>query len=178
MSVLRPTVGNHDLDNGFGEAYFNNFGKNAGEKGKGYYSYDLGEWKVIALNSEIVVPRLAAVEGLLLRDRQLEVHADVDDDARGAERLHAEHAQVVVRHFEEAQLGHEPFGVERPAFAVAGDERHHPLVTRQVEALRAARLQVMAGHAFVVDGRDVGPLREAGARPGRKPGAARTREVL
>lgn len=54
MQRIRPTLGNHDLDNGFGEAYYEVFGKNAGEKGKGYYAYDLGEWKIIALNSEIV----------------------------------------------------------------------------------------------------------------------------
>lgn len=54
MRLLRPTLGNHDLDNGFGEAYYSIFGKAAGAKGKGYYAYDLGEWKIIALNSEIV----------------------------------------------------------------------------------------------------------------------------
>ena len=54
MKYLRPTIGNHDLDGGFGEAYYEIFGKNAGEKGKGYYAFDLGEWKMIALNSEIV----------------------------------------------------------------------------------------------------------------------------
>jgi 3',5'-cyclic AMP phosphodiesterase CpdA len=54
MKVLRPSIGNHDVDNGFGEAYYEIFGKAAGEKGKGYYAYDLGEWKIIALNSEIV----------------------------------------------------------------------------------------------------------------------------
>jgi hypothetical protein len=54
MRNLRPAIGNHDLDNGFGEAYYEIFGKKAGEKGKGYYAFDLGEWKMIALNSEIV----------------------------------------------------------------------------------------------------------------------------
>ncbi len=54
MRSLRPTIGNHDLDNGFGEAYYEIFGKSAGAKGLGYYAYDVGEWKVIALNSEIV----------------------------------------------------------------------------------------------------------------------------
>jgi hypothetical protein len=54
MRWLRPSIGNHDLDNGLGEAYSEVFGKNAGEKGKFYYGYDLGEWKMIALNSEIV----------------------------------------------------------------------------------------------------------------------------
>ncbi len=55
MRRLRPAIGNHDLDNGFGEAYYQVFGKNAGEKGKGYYGYDLGAWKVIVLNSEMMV---------------------------------------------------------------------------------------------------------------------------
>lgn len=54
MRVLRPSIGNHDLDGGFGEAYYEIFGKNAGAKGKGFYAYDLGEWKIISLNSEIV----------------------------------------------------------------------------------------------------------------------------
>lgn len=62
MRWLRPSIGNHDLDNGFGEAYFEVFGKNAGEKGKGYYAYDLGEWKMISLNSEIVTNPRFSVE--------------------------------------------------------------------------------------------------------------------
>ena len=55
MRELRPSIGNHDLDNGFGEAYYALFSKGAGEKGKGYYAYDLGAWKVIVLNSEMMV---------------------------------------------------------------------------------------------------------------------------
>jgi acid phosphatase type 7 len=54
MRWLRPSIGNHDLDNGFGEAYYQIFGDKAGAKGLGYYAYDLGEWKIISLNSEIV----------------------------------------------------------------------------------------------------------------------------
>jgi acid phosphatase type 7 len=54
MKALRPSIGNHDLDNGFGEAYYALFGDKAGAKGLGYYAYDLGAWKVISLNSEIV----------------------------------------------------------------------------------------------------------------------------
>lgn len=62
MRLLRPSLGNHDLDNGFGEAYYALFGKAAGEKGKGYYAYDLGAWKVISLNSEIVTNPAFSVE--------------------------------------------------------------------------------------------------------------------
>ena len=62
MRNIRPTIGNHDLDNGFGEAYYALFGKNAGEKGKGFFAYDLGEWKIIGLNSEIVTNPAFSVE--------------------------------------------------------------------------------------------------------------------
>ena len=62
MSRIRPTVGNHDLASGFGETYYELFGDKAGEKGKGYYAYDLGAWRAIALNSEIVTNAAFSVE--------------------------------------------------------------------------------------------------------------------
>lgn len=77
---VRPTLGNHDLDNGFGEAYFNAFGKNAGEKGKGYYSYDLGAWQVIALNSEMVVNPAFSVESR--REQEAWLKKQLADDTK------------------------------------------------------------------------------------------------
>jgi len=77
---LRPTLGNHDLDNGFGEAYFTAFGKNAGEKGKGYYSYDLGAWQVIALNSEMVVNPAFSVESR--REQEAWLKKQLADDTK------------------------------------------------------------------------------------------------
>ena len=52
LSRTRPAVGNHDFDKG-GGAYFEYFGANAGPAGAGYYSYAVGPWNVIALNSEL-----------------------------------------------------------------------------------------------------------------------------
>jgi hypothetical protein len=49
----RPTPGNHDYHTTGAAGYFDYFGANAGEPGKGYYSFELGEWQVIALNSNI-----------------------------------------------------------------------------------------------------------------------------
>ncbi len=46
-----PTAGNHDYNTKDAEPYFNYFGSRAGQKGKGYYSYDLGDWHIVALNS-------------------------------------------------------------------------------------------------------------------------------
>jgi acid phosphatase type 7 len=47
----RPAPGNHDYETSGAAGYFNYFGAAAGEPGKGYYSFDLGTWHIIALNS-------------------------------------------------------------------------------------------------------------------------------
>jgi acid phosphatase type 7 len=47
----RPSPGNHDYYTQGAQGYFNYFGKAAGEPDEGYYSFDLGEWHLIALNS-------------------------------------------------------------------------------------------------------------------------------
>jgi hypothetical protein len=49
----RPTPGNHDYNTPGALPYFAYFGANAGDSGKGYYSYDVGTWHAIALNSSI-----------------------------------------------------------------------------------------------------------------------------
>jgi acid phosphatase type 7 len=48
---IRPVPGNHDYINPGAAAYYEYFGEAAGEPGKGYYSYDLGDWHIVALNS-------------------------------------------------------------------------------------------------------------------------------
>jgi hypothetical protein len=47
----RPAVGNHEYRTPGAGGYFNYFGVRAGPRGKGWYSYDLGEWHVVVLNS-------------------------------------------------------------------------------------------------------------------------------
>jgi hypothetical protein len=47
----KPTPGNHDYYTQEAKGYFDYFGKAAGDPDEGYYSYDLGEWHLIALNS-------------------------------------------------------------------------------------------------------------------------------
>jgi 3',5'-cyclic AMP phosphodiesterase CpdA len=47
----RPVPGNHDYYTEGAAGYFDYFGKAAGEPDKGYYSYDLGAWHLVALNS-------------------------------------------------------------------------------------------------------------------------------
>ena len=48
----RPAVGNHEFHSKDAAYYFEYFGKAAGDPGDGFYSYDLGAWHVLAVNSE------------------------------------------------------------------------------------------------------------------------------
>jgi hypothetical protein len=47
----RPSAGNHDYGTPGAAGYFRYFGAAAGEPGKGYYSYALAGWHVVAINS-------------------------------------------------------------------------------------------------------------------------------
>lgn len=47
----RPAPGNHDYNTSDATPYYEYFGPNAGDAGKGYYSFDIGAWHAISLNS-------------------------------------------------------------------------------------------------------------------------------
>ncbi len=49
----RPVPGNHDYRTGNGAPYYGYWGEAAGPDRRGYYSFELGGWYVLALNSEI-----------------------------------------------------------------------------------------------------------------------------
>ena len=49
----RPVPGNHEYETGGASAYFDYFGGLAGPRGQGYYAFNAGPWRVIALNSEV-----------------------------------------------------------------------------------------------------------------------------
>jgi hypothetical protein len=50
-ALLRPAAGNHEYLTPGAAGYFDYFGAAAGERGKGWYSYDVGDWHVVVLNS-------------------------------------------------------------------------------------------------------------------------------
>jgi hypothetical protein len=62
LSISRPVTGNHeylttggtgcDATNAGAAGYFKYFGAAAGDPSEGYYSYDIGAWHLIALNSQ------------------------------------------------------------------------------------------------------------------------------
>ena len=50
-AITYPVPGNHEYATSPGAGYYAYFGAAAGEQGRGYYSFDLGSWHLIALNS-------------------------------------------------------------------------------------------------------------------------------
>ena len=50
-AITRPVPGDHEYDDRGAAGYFRYFGSAAGDPEKGYYSFELGGWHVIALNS-------------------------------------------------------------------------------------------------------------------------------
>jgi len=49
----RPAPGNHEYETNAASAYFDYFGSNAGPRGAGYYSFDVGPWHVVSMNSNV-----------------------------------------------------------------------------------------------------------------------------
>jgi len=50
--ITRPTIGNHEGgEGGSNKSYFGYFGAAAGDPSTGYYSFDLGAWHLVSLNS-------------------------------------------------------------------------------------------------------------------------------
>jgi hypothetical protein len=50
-----PTAGNHDYETSGASGYFDYFGARAGPIGQGWYAYDIGIWRIYALNSNCFV---------------------------------------------------------------------------------------------------------------------------
>ncbi len=47
----KPALGNHEYEGPTASGYFQYWGAQAGPTDKGYYSYDLGEWHIVVLNT-------------------------------------------------------------------------------------------------------------------------------
>jgi acid phosphatase type 7 len=63
-----PAPGNHEYQTSGAAGYFAYFGDRAGPAGRGYYSFDVGSWHVISLNSEVSAAAGAAQETWLKGD--------------------------------------------------------------------------------------------------------------
>jgi 3',5'-cyclic AMP phosphodiesterase CpdA len=63
-----PTPGNHEYQTSGAAGYFDYFGDRAGPSGRGYYSFNVGSWHLISLNSEIATAAGSAQETWLKAD--------------------------------------------------------------------------------------------------------------
>jgi hypothetical protein len=63
-----PTPGNHEYQTSGAAGYFSYFGDRAGPTGRGYYSFNVGSWHLISLNSEISAAAGSAQETWLKAD--------------------------------------------------------------------------------------------------------------
>jgi len=59
----KPTPGNHEYETSGASGYFIYFGSAAGTQGQGYYSYDLGAWHIIVLNSNTSCTTISCAQG-------------------------------------------------------------------------------------------------------------------
>ncbi len=123
MKNIRPSLGNHDIASGDGMNYFRYFGDRAGPAGKGYYSYDVGEWHVIALNSEMTVgSRYSAADR---GEQETWLKKDLEDNA-------SKTCTIAYMH--------------RPLFS-SGGHRGNPEVQRLWTILQDAKVDlILAGH--------------------------------
>lgn len=73
----RPVPGNHEYHQPGARDYFHYFGDSAGKPDQGYYSFDVGKWHIIALNSNCshVACRSGSEQERWLRD-DLKNHSD------------------------------------------------------------------------------------------------------
>jgi hypothetical protein len=126
--ITRPVPGNHEYLTSGAKGYFDYFGAVAAERGKGYYSFDLGAWHLVALNSEIDAHAGSAQERWLRGDLAATkkscllaywhkprfssgVHGN-DADLDGFWRaLYAAHADVVLTGHDH---DYERFGLQNP----------------------------------------------------------------
>ncbi len=72
-----PSAGNHEYDPPtFGIPYYDYFGGRAGDRGAGFYSYRLGNWHIVSLNSNIGVGPSSEQVRWLTNDLELNKSSD------------------------------------------------------------------------------------------------------
>ena len=68
LARTRPAPGNHDYESAGAAPYFAYFGPNAGPPGLGYYSFKVGEWHIVSLNSNVSMAPNSAQQTWLRND--------------------------------------------------------------------------------------------------------------
>ena len=73
-SKTYPIPGNHEYQTSGATGYFSYFGAAAGDPSKGYYSFDLGDWHVVALNTNCGVIDCTAQKSWMVADLAADTH--------------------------------------------------------------------------------------------------------
>ena len=63
LARTRPSPGNHEYNTAGATGYYGYFGAAAGDPAKGYYSYDVGAWHIIVLNSNSSCTTISCAAG-------------------------------------------------------------------------------------------------------------------
>jgi chitodextrinase len=95
-SITRPVLGNHENSGSGHFDYYNGTGKTngpAGERGKGYYAYDVGAWRLYALNSNC--DRVACTAGSA---QEQWLRADLAANPRTCKLAYMHHARFSSGH--------------------------------------------------------------------------------
>ena len=163
--IIRPIVGNHEYGTSDARGYFDYFNgpdqQNgpAGPRDKGYYSYNLGSWHLVALNSNCdQLDRGAAANGCAPGSPQEHwLRTDL-----AAERKQCTLAYMHSPRFNSGYRGNSSDGPGLLGGALRG--RRRPRAERRCPRLRALRAS--------------GPARQLRSRPGHPPVRGRDRGRL
>jgi len=69
-----PVVGNHEYQTPGAIGYYTYFGSRAGDPSKGYYSFNLGNWHIVALNTECKQINCTTEKAWLKADLDADTH--------------------------------------------------------------------------------------------------------
>jgi hypothetical protein len=77
-SRTRPVPGNHEYNSTNAVPYFDYFGAAAGDRGKGYYAYDLGAWRIYVLNTNTGTCSAVACDAGSAQERWLQADLEAN----------------------------------------------------------------------------------------------------
>ena len=159
LDRTHAVVGNHEYYGEGPDAYWDYFGDRAGERGAGWYSFDLGSWHVVVLNSEC---------------GEIDCSPDGDQGTWLADDLAASSARCTVAAFHRPRFSSgEEYGDDEsvsPLWQVLqdagvdvvlnGHEHSYERFAPQRDSGRATAEEGMAEFVVGTGGRDLRPFRE------------------
>ena len=92
MKKIHPSPGNHEHLTQGAAPYYEYFGSGAaGSAKRGYYAYDVGDWRIVVLNSEIVVNRIFSQSDVTAQEEWLK--NELKSTTKGCTMAYFHHAR-------------------------------------------------------------------------------------